>query len=289
MKNVTEFPGFLLRRAHAVRKEAFQALKAALPTQTEPEEASDTVVTSAEESPTEAATPAGEEAKEASSEAPSEDSAEAEKASADAKNDSESDKTEAESEKAPAVDEEALAKAVGEALKVSEERLEYLMGALKAIGRKGIEKVRQVRVFKGEEGPSGAFSIGELHFVVDRMAALKKSSPDSKGRGRDNKGRDGKGRGRDNKGGRGFDSMARDEKPGDVPSGGLGWSLERAPGSEKKEGRGGRGKPRRKGPKRGKPGDKPGENRNRGRGRGKKPPMPEVVVKATTVAPSEKK
>ena len=86
--------------------------------------------------------------------------------------------------------------------------------------------------------------------------------------------------------------MRKDEPTGDV-SGGLGWSLSRTPGSEKKEGRG-RGKPGRKGPRRGKPGAKPGEDRkpnpNRNRNRNRKPrtdgggaKAPEVTVKAPMV------
>jgi hypothetical protein len=75
--------------------------------------------------------------------------------------------------------------------------------------------------------------------------------------------------------------MAKDEKVGDVPSGGLGWSLARKPGSDPKEGR----KPGRKGPRRGKPGDKPGNDRNKNRNRNRKggaggKPAPQVSFKA---------
>lgn len=297
MKNLTEFPGFLLRRASAVRSEKLQELLAAAKTApaAEPEsdapavddssEATDTVASEASPAEEVAASPETAEESDKSTEA----AAESDKTvTAEASDKPADDK--------PKVDEEALAAAVGEVMKVADERLTYLMGALQAVGRKGIDKVRQVRVFKGEEAPAGAFSIDDLHFVVDRIASpAKKSSGDNKGRG--NKGRGNKGGGGGGgsgfkpsspKAGQGFDSMARDERPGDVPSGGLGWSLERVPGADKDKRGPGRGKPGRKGPKRGKPG-KPGEKRNDRRPRsGGAKKAPEVVVKATTVAPSDK-
>lgn len=289
MKNLTEFPGFLLRRASAVRSEKLQELLAAAKTApaAEPEsdapavddssEATDTVASEASPAEEVAASPETAEESDKSTEAATESdktvTAEASDKPADDK---------------PKVDEEALAAAVGEVMKVADERLTYLMGALQAVGRKGIDKVRQVRVFKGEEAPAGAFSIDDLHFVVDRIASpAKKSSGDNKGRG--NKGRGNKGGGGGSgfkpsspKAGQGFDSMARDERPGDVPSGGLGWSLERVPGADKDKRGPGKGRPR-KGPRKGK-GGKPG-GRSRSGGNKK---APEVVVKATTVAPSDK-
>ncbi len=293
MKNLTEFSGVILRQAAVVRSATLAELKAA-------SKVAPSAAPAAADSPGDAEAPA-----QASAEAPAEASADAPaEASADAP------AVDAKAE-AARVEDEALAAAVGEKMNIEGDRLKYLMGALKAVGRKGIDQVRKVRVFQGETGPAGAFSIDDLHFVVDRIVVASKSKDDRDSRGRGGKG--GKGRGRSEgrggggsggasgsgrpagqRGGGGFDMMSKDERPGDVSVGGLGWSLSRVPGSEKKEGRG-RGKPGRKGPRRGKPGSKPGEDRkpsNRNRNRKPRPDAggkaPEVTVKAPMVAPGKK-
>ena len=304
MKNLTEFSGVILRQAAAVRSTKLAELKA------NAKAAPQAPATEADTAPVVADDPNGPAVDAAPADAPADDAA-AESAPDDAAPTEEVAEAAPAADAAPAeprIDDEALNAAVGEEMGVEGDKLGYLMGALKAVGRKGLDQVRKVRVFQGEQGPAGSFSIGELHFVVDRIVVASKSKDDGRG------GKGGKGRGRSEgrggsggggggggggarppagpKGGTGFDSMRKDEPTGDV-SGGLGWSLSRTPGSEKKEGRG-RGKPGRKGPRRGKPGAKPGEDRkpnpNRNRNRNRKPrtdgggaKAPEVTVKAPMV------
>ncbi len=341
MKNLTEFSGVILRQAASVRSTKLAELKAsakAAPASAVAEAETGPVLADdpngsivenqaalaeaaapaqeavpAEEAPVEAA-PAAEAEAAPAEEAPVEaaPAAEAEAAPAEEAPAQEAavpaEEANAKKPVEPRIDDETLAAAVGKEMGIEGDKLSYLMGALKAVGRKGLAQVRKVRVFQGEEGPAGAFSIGELHFVVDRIVVASKARDEGKGRGgRGKGGKGGKGRGRSenrggggggaarpsgHKGGTGFDSMRKDERIGDVPTGGLGWSLSKTPGSEKNEGRG-RGKPRRKGPRRGKPGAKPGEDRkpsNRNRNRNRKPrtdnagaKAPEVTVKAPMV------
>jgi chemotaxis protein histidine kinase CheA len=270
----------------AAEAEAEAAAEAATPAEAEAEAPAEALAEAAAEAPAEAAAEAPAEAA-AEAATPAEAAAPAEAAEpAEAA-------AEAEAPKAPQVDEEALSAAIAEEMGFSPDRTKYLLGALKAVGRKGTDQVRNVRVFQGEEGPRGCFSIDDLHFVVDRVVVASKQSGKDDRKGRGGKGRDGKSRGGGGqgrpsggpgagRGGSGFDAMAKDEKIGEVPSGGLGWSLARKPGSDPKDGR----KPGRKGPKRGKPGDKPGSSRNRSRDRkggaggGRKPPAPQVSFKA---------
>ncbi len=363
MKNLTEFSGLVLRRAAEVRAQKLVELKAQLESAPAPvapaaeaaAQADAELSSEAGQAPAEAqdAAPADESAQseaseEALAEAAPEASADAEQAAASADGDAhaapeasaDAGDGDGAGDRGPRVDDAALSAAVAEAMGLSEERAKYIMGALKAVGRKNLAQVRNVRVFQGETGPSGAYSVDDLHFVVDKIIVPSAArGRDEGGRGRDGKG--GKGKGRDSggrssggggggprpgggggggprPGGRatgGFDGGLRDERPGDVPNGGLGWSLSRAPG-ENKRGEG-RGKPAgRKGPRRGKPGgnrpdgarpagarpgggrpaggnpgsDKPGEaprrNSRRG-GRGGQGKAPEVIVKPThTSAPA---
>ncbi len=325
MKNLTEFSGVILRQAAAVRSTKLAELKAnakAAPEATAPEAETAPVVAEDPNGAIASADATAEVSAEAdapaeATEAPAEAPAEATPVEA-AETPAEAAPVEAAAEEKPAeapaaeekpaearIDDEALAAAVGEEMGMEGDKVGYLMGALKAVGRKGLDQVRKVRVFQGEQGPAGSFSIGDLHFVVDRIVVASKSKDDRDGKGRGGKGRGGKGRGQGRggpggggsgfgggasvpKGGSGFDVMSKDESIGDV-SGGLGWSLAKTPGGAKKEGRG-RGKPGRKGPRRGKPGAKPGEDRNRNRNRNRKPrtdsgaaKAPEVTVKAPMV------
>ncbi len=287
MKNVTEFSGVILRRGAKVRADKLAELKAAAKEAVPAEAADEKETVPYEASPAETK---DEGTAEASAEAPAEVAAEA---PAEVAAEEKSGEKSEDAPKAPQIDEEALIAAVGEEMGFSPDRTKYLLGALKAVGRKGADQVRNVRVFQGEEGPRGCFSIDDLHFVVDRIVVAGKQSGKDDRKGRGGKGSGGRGKGGGGqgrppggpgagRGGSGFDVMAKDEKIGDVPSGGLGWSLARKPGSEAKEGR----KPGRKGPRRGKPGDKPGNNRNRNRNRkggaggGSKAPAPQVSYKA---------
>jgi len=317
MKNLTEFSGVILRQAAAVRSTKLAELKAsakAAPQATASEAETAPVVA---DDPNGAVVEAAEAPAEAADDAPADAPAEAAAPEAEAPVEAadapaEAAPVEAAAEEKPAaegkpaearIDDEALSAAVGEEMGMEGDKLGYLMGALKAVGRKGLEQVRKVRVFQGEQGPAGSFSIDDLHFVVDRIVVASKSKDDRGGKGRGAKGGKGRGQGRGGpggggsgfggggsvpKGGSGFDVMSKDESIGDV-SGGLGWSLAKTPGGAKKEGRG-RGKPGRKGPRRGKPGAKPGEDRKPNRNRNRKPrtdsgtaKAPEVTVKAPMV------
>jgi hypothetical protein len=72
---------------------------------------------------------------------------------------------------------DALNEALAQALGVPADRAARLVEALGVTGE-DLDSVRLVRVFQGETGPQGATSVGEFHYVVDRVARP------SSGRGR---------------------------------------------------------------------------------------------------------
>ncbi|HWU88339.1 MAG TPA: hypothetical protein VN253_13730, partial [Kofleriaceae bacterium] len=170
----------------------------------------------------------------------------------------------------PAID------AVAAALGVQPDRAARLIEALDIVGS-SIDQVRLVRVFQGEQGPHGAISRGEFHYVVDRVAGPPRrrdrggrDDRGGRGRGGDRGGGGGGGggggdRGRGGPGGerrdkpRGLGSLkvgAQKEEPkeddrpgrGEMPRAGIGWQLTAAP-RDFGEGRGGRDRrPPRRGP-----------------------------------------
>ncbi|MCA9677969.1 MAG: hypothetical protein KC464_23290, partial [Myxococcales bacterium] len=64
---------------------------------------------------------------------------------------------------------EALVAAVAGDLGVNEERVARLLEAIEVVGD-GLDRVRLVRVFQGEQAPLGAVTKGEFHYVIDRVA-----------------------------------------------------------------------------------------------------------------------
>ena len=165
------------------------------------------------------------------------------------------------------VEADALAEAASAELGLSGDRVARLFEALEAAGGK-LETVRTVRVYQGEEVPPRAKSVGEFHYVIERLgnAVPGKADRDDRGRGGRKGGPGGRkpggpGRGPGGPGGKpggfgggkpggpggrgtgGFSSDDRPKRGEKVPSGGEGWSLTAAP-REGGEGRGrGRGKP----------------------------------------------
>jgi len=148
----------------------------------------------------------------------------------------------------------AYATAVGAAVGITGDRLARLLDALEVVGGR-VDDLRMIRVLAGEDPPPSAKKRGEFYFVVEQM-------PRTGGRGRDDRrgGRAGHGgdhgRGGDRGGGgdrgahgrgarEGF-AGAREREPrsSEVPPGGGGWMLTRAPGDANEDRRGPRG-PRR--------------------------------------------
>jgi len=154
-----------------------------------------------------------------------------------------------------ALEGEALATSIGETLALDGDRLARLIELLENAGDK-LEGARLVRVFQGEEAPKKAITIGEFHYVIDRPG---QATPNKTERGGGK--RDGRGRGNFKPGGPGGYGRDRTEgprlKPGEVPSGGAGWTLQRAP-RDPSDRRGGRDD-RKRGPKKPRPnrGDRP--------------------------------
>jgi len=156
---------------------------------------------------------------------------------------------------APAANAEAAA--LGAALGVEGQRLARLMEALAVVGNR-IDAVSRVRVFGGEEQPQGGRKQGDFYYVVDLIPRPQ----DGGQRKRDRPGsRD---RGERSRPGRGPGGREREPPRSEVPAGGVGWTLARAPGDPRDERGGGRGD------RRGRPG--PGGERrgpgSRGPGRG---------------------
>lgn len=171
---------------------------------------------------------------------------------------------------------EALAEAIGAEVGVSGDRLARLVELVDLAGDK-LGNVRLVRVFQGETAPSGAMSVGEFHYVLDRMAAPprpdrgdrddrrggreggRRDRPGGGGRGGPGGGAGGRGPG----GARGRDGFGGDRgervNPREVPVAGAGWMMTRAPRDPDEDRRG----PRRGGPRRDRP---PGDRRDRGPG-----------------------
>ena len=289
MKTITEFSGILLQRA----AEAQRAFRAEHPqTETRPADTAPAEAPGAEETPTGAEeAPAGAEA------APSEAGAAAEVAetenaasdsAAPATDSPPADEVAAEAAVEPSLGEGPEAEAVGAAMQVEGDRLARLMEALDVAGRR-VGQVRLVRVIQGENAPQGAQKRGEFYYVVDLMPRPQSQRESFDGRrgpgGRDRGGRPGdRGHGgprgpgaggggpggsrgkfsNDRPGGRDGEREAR----GEMPRGGAGWTLTRAPEDRRDRGEQG-GAPNR---------DRPGDRRFPTRGprdanRGPRPPM----------------
>ena len=172
---------------------------------------------------------------------------------------------------------EALAEAVGAEVGVSGDRLARLL-ELVDLAAERLGNVRLVRVFQGETAPAGAMSVGEFHYVLDRMAAPPRPDRggDDRRGGREGGRRDRPGGGRGGPGGpggggrggpggaRGRDGFGGDRgervNPREVPVAGAGWMMTRAPRDPDEDRRGPRG---RGGPRRDRP---PGDRRDRGPG-----------------------
>jgi hypothetical protein len=196
---------------------------------------------------------------------------------------------------------------VAAALSVQPDRAARLLEALDIIGG-SLDQVRLVRVFQGEQGPHGAVSRGEFHYVIDRVAGPPRRRRDDRGdrggrggdRDRGGGGRGGPGERRDKPRGLGSlkagaqkEAPKDDDRPGrgEMPRAGIGWQLTAAPrdfgGGGGDRGRGDR-RPRRGGPGGprgpggpggpgggpGGPGGDRGDRRDRGRTRGPRPGGP---------------
>jgi hypothetical protein len=161
---------------------------------------------------------------------------------------------------------EALTEALATALAVPAERVPRLLEALEIVGDR-IERVRLVRVFQGETAPAGSQSKGEFHYVTDFVASAKpaRSNDDDRGNkgGKGGKGgggeRGGRGGDRDKPKGLGSLMAKKDDKPvtdddrparGEMPRAGLGWQLQSAPRDFRGGPGGGKGGPKRGGPRR---------------------------------------
>jgi hypothetical protein len=175
---------------------------------------------------------------------------------------------------------DALAEAIGAEVGVTGDRLARLLELVDVAGEK-LGNVRLVRVFQGETAPPSAMSVGEFHYVLDRMAAPARpdrgdrddrrggrGGPGGPGRGGPGgPGRGGPGGGGPGRGGpggaRGPGGFGGDRgervNPREVPVAGAGWMMTRAPRDPDEDRRG----PRRGGPRRDRP---PGERRDRGPG-----------------------
>lgn len=184
---------------------------------------------------------------------------------------------------------DALVEALATALGTPADRVPRLLEALEIVGE-NLDAVRLVRVYQGETGPHGAVSRGEFHYALDRVAGTgggRGDRGDRGGRGErgDRGGRGGGDRGGGGGGGfggfgggerrdkpRGLSSLVKttgdkpeakeDDRPqrGEIPRAGIGWQLTSAP-REYRDDKGGRGGPRKGGPRppgRGRPGGGPG-------------------------------
>jgi len=142
---------------------------------------------------------------------------------------------------APAANPETAA--LGAALGVEGQRLARLMEALAVVGDR-IDTVNRVRVFGGEEQPQGGRKQGDFYYVVDLIPRPQEGGR----RNRDRPG--GRDRGERDRGGPGRGPGGREREPprSEVPAGGAGWTLARAP-DDPRDARGGR-----RGDQRGRPG-----------------------------------
>jgi hypothetical protein len=175
---------------------------------------------------------------------------------------------------------DALHEALAQALGVPADRAARLVEALGVTGE-DLDSVRLVRVFQGEKGPQGAASVGEFHYVVDRVARQGggRGRRDDRGgerrgdrdRGERRGGGGGGGGGGGPRGGGGggfggggfggergpkkpmglsrFKAGAKVEeeredrvRPGEVPRAGIGWQVTFAPRDPRDDRRGGRGR-----------------------------------------------
>ncbi|HEY8142117.1 MAG TPA: hypothetical protein VIG06_05575 [Kofleriaceae bacterium] len=189
---------------------------------------------------------------------------------------------------------DALTEAIGAEVGVSGDRLARLLELVDVAGER-LGNIRLVRVFQGETAPQGAMSVGEFHYVLDRMAAPARPDRGDRddrrgGRGGPGGGRGGPGGGGPGRGGpgggpgggrggpggggpgggrggpggaRGRDGFGGDRggervNPREVPVAGAGWMMTRAPRDPDEDKRGPRG---RGGPRRDRP---PGDRRDRG-------------------------
>ena len=145
--------------------------------------------------------------------------------------------------------------------------------ALEVVPAKFIKNARLVRVYEADEAPPKAFSKEKFHFIVDKVMSKSQKKPSDKrsfGRNDSKKGRPRSGGGDRPRGGRG-DSRGKDGDrvhKSQVPSGGLGWGLTRAPKD---------------------PNDKPFRNKKRKFNKKKRGPRPGGNVEVATRQPSRPK
>jgi hypothetical protein len=120
---------------------------------------------------------------------------------------------------------EELAAAMGEALKIEGDKLNFLLTALETIGTKLVDLKRVVvyAVAEGEKAPEGTLHKGEHAYLVEYYPSVNAKNPKMdakaghddkhKGKGRGGKGGPGQGQGRGGKRDEG-----RGRPPGDRPS-----------------------------------------------------------------------
>jgi hypothetical protein len=117
-----------------------------------------------------------------------------------------------------------MPQALGEALKLEGDKLNYLLTAVEVVGEKqtDLKRVMVYALNEGEKAPHGALQKGEHYYLVEYFPSL--NPPKAKGRGDQNEDRGGK------RGGRGGKGGDRDKKRGRGPRQGRG-----EPRGEKKE------------------------------------------------------
>ena len=190
---------------------------------------------------------------------------------------------------------DALAEAIGAEVGVSGDRLARLLELVDVAGEK-LGNVRLVRVFQGETAPPQAMSVGEFHYVLDRMAAPPRADRGDRDDRRGGRGGREGGPRRDRPGGpgrggpggaRGRDGFGADRgervNPREVPVAGAGWLMTRAPRDPDEDRRGPRRGPRRDRPP-GERRDRPGGDR-RGPRRGGPPRPPQQAAGPAADAP----
>jgi hypothetical protein len=300
MKTITEFSGILLQRAAEAQRayrEAHPQVQAPAPespAQVQSEPSPDAAAAVSAEVPVDEAVAGSVETTEASDpgEAAAPEAAAPEAAVAEGEGAAEV------AEAAPVdLGSGPEAEAVGAELQLEGDRLSRLMEALDVVGRRA-RQVRLVRVVQGESPPQGAQKRGDFYYIVDLQPRPQSYRDGGDGRddrrrgpgGRDRGGRPGgsgpggahgsgggPGKGgkfsNDRPGGRGGDMR---EARGEMPRGGAGWMLTRAPDDRRSgpEGRGagdnrGDRRPDRRPPR----GPRPDNRGPRPDNRGPRPPM----------------
>lgn len=149
---------------------------------------------------------------------------------------------------------EQLSERLGADIGLTGDRLARLVEALEAAGDQ-VEKVRLMRVFAATDEPKGAKKVGEFNYLIDFMPSMQ---PARGGRDRGRGGRGGfgggggGGKGAPGGAGGGKASLGRDGLPredrGPLQTAGAGWTLTRDPSAPLHD--------KKRGPKRGRPGDR---------------------------------